>query len=163
MEPELPLRNSQESATGPYTKPDTSSAQPDMPLLQNPPMHGPSIRFPSSSDTLTNQKPNEYHTAEIPSTSEARCNECCYSDSSPHALYDQGPNFILHEMDPHLFLPEENAAPFSPLSWIPFICNPVKQQRLSSESRYTVRAQSHWQHTDFKCQILKEIQENNSC
>lgn len=28
-------------------------------------------------------------------------------------------------MFPHLFLPEENAAPFPPLTWILFICNPV--------------------------------------
>jgi len=36
---------------------------------------------------------------------------------------------------PHLFLPEENAAPFPPLAWIPSICNPVKEQGMQSNSR----------------------------
>jgi len=35
----------------------------------------------------------------------------------------------------HLFLPEENAAPFPSLAWIPLICNPVRKQGLQLNSR----------------------------
>lgn len=58
-------------------------------------------------------------------------------------------------MPPHLFLSEENATPFPPLAWIPLICNPVKKQRLPSDSVLcswdTLQTHSHWQHTGFKC------------
>jgi hypothetical protein len=95
----------------------------------------------------------EYNITEITNTSETWYNKCCYSESNPTPVRS-GP-LILHEMPPHLFLPEENAAPFPPLAWIPLICNPVKKQRLSSDSVlsswHTLQAWSHWQHTDFKC------------